>query len=368
MATRLITLIIILCAWSIENASAQDGNSSTPEGIKLFITGQGMIMYTHDKDVSNFSVAGMHLMPLAKLSDRLFLETEIEVETDETGAEFGLEQVNLYYRVCPYFNVHAGRFLPKFGGYRGRLGEGFTSRFPTDPLGFGDGGIGPMVETGIGFQAGIPLGAAKMNYDIWISDGPQVSGDSSGPYVEEIDYEAFSDNNKNKAIGGRIGILPFSNSSLEIGFSYEQAAKTGPSGSAFENTELKMTAVDINYFSNISAIKSMIRVTGEWKNQDEKYPAMASEGAFTSTSSAMYGVVALRPASLENKFLRNLEIAYRYSQFDQTKNKPDAGEKTNRSDIVLNYWFKWNCVLKVAWMKQKDIDNGTLFAQLVLGF
>ena len=362
------TLLIIMCIISLKPIMAQTESAPSSNGIKLYITGQGMTMYISDKDYSSFGNVKMHLMPLAKLSDNLFLETEIEVETSEGDASFGLEQVNLIYRVCPYLNIHAGRFLPKFGGYRGRMGEGYVSRLATDPLGYGDGGIGPMVETGIGFQAGLPLGSAKMNYDIWISDGPQISGDSTGPVVGEFDYEAFSDNNKNKAIGGRIGFLPLSNSSLEVGFSYEKAAKTGPTGTSFENTELNMMAFDLNYFNNIKAIKSTVRVTGEWKNQNETYPAMNSENSFKSTSSAYYGVIAIRPALLKNNFIRNLEIAYRYSQYDRSKNKPDAGEITNRSDIGINYWFKWNAVLKLNYVMQQNLDNGMFIAQVLFGF
>ena len=360
------TILSLLCVIGVGYSYAQ--NTTTPnQGIKLFITGQGTSTFVANKESADFSDVGLHLMPLARLSDKLFLENEIEVETGEGEAEFVLEQVNLVYRLSPYLKIHAGRFLSKFGGYRGRMGEGFVSRFAEDPLGFGDGGIGPLVETGIGIQAGVPLGSMKMTYDIWLSDGPQVSGDSL-PAVGEIEYEAFTDNNKNKAVGGRVSLLPFSNSSLEIGFSYENAAKTGPQDSPFEDTKLNMMAVDLNYFTNISALSSTLRVTGEWKNQDEKYPALSGESGFTNTSSAWYGVVALRPALVSNSFLRDLELAVRYSQFDLTDNQPEAGPKLSRFDIGLNYWMKWDAVLKLAYMKEKDADNGEFVANLVWGF
>ena len=106
------------------------------------------------------------------LSDKLFIESELEVATDEGDVEVVLEYVNMVYFINNNLAVHFGRFLPKFGSYRGKYMEGFLNRFPTDPVGFGDGGIGAMTETGLGLQGGADIGNLMINYDFYVSNGP----------------------------------------------------------------------------------------------------------------------------------------------------------------------------------------------------
>ena len=370
-----IILLVMLCCGSLSFLVAQSETESpkTFGSNKFMLTGNGEAVFTSDSGSANFTNINFKPIFLWKLSDKLFIESEVEIETGDGVADLGLEYVNMCYIVNPYLVFHMGRFLPKFGAYRGKLGEAYINRFATNPIGFGDGGIGPMDEVGFGAQGGVPLGSAKMNYDLWVSNGPQVGKDEATGETApgSFDYEAYSDNNKNKALGGRIGILPFSNSSLELGFSYENAQKTGDSYSPFEDVSLNMMAVDLNYFHTIIAIKSTVRLIGEWKMQDEKYPAVDPTASYKSSSSTYYGTISIRPSVLENKFLRNLELAYRYSQFDLTKvkldNEPAGLNKPDRMAVALDYWFKWNCVLKVMWQKEKDFTNQYL-VQVVYGF
>ena len=53
--------------------------------------------------------------------------------------------------------------------------------------------------------------------------------------------------------------LPFQNSSLEIGYSFQSKSKTGEVGTAYQNTGVVMQAVDLNYLGHLNAIKSDIR-------------------------------------------------------------------------------------------------------------
>ena len=175
-----------------------------------------------------------------------FLQKQkLKLKPGTASADLGLEYANMCYMVNPYLILHAGRFLPKFGAYRGRAGEAFLNRFASDPTGFGDGGIGAMNETGIGAQGGLPFGDIKINYDFYISNGPQLLTDPDN--AGQFEYEAYTSNNKSSAIGGRVAILPFQNSSLEIGYSFQSKSKTGEVGTAYQNTGVVMQAVDLNY-------------------------------------------------------------------------------------------------------------------------
>jgi hypothetical protein len=229
-----------------------------------------------------------------------------------------------------------------------------------------------MVETGAGFQGGIPLGSAKMNYDVWVSNGPQLLMDDS-TNVGQFEFESFTDNNKNKAIGGRIGLLPFSNSSLEIGFSYENAAQTGLQYTAEQKVAVNMMAIDANYFQSIAALKSTLRIAGEYKSQSvtqHSYQLESGTYDFKNESNAFYAMVSLRPTASNNNTLRNLEFAARYSSFNQPKDAPWGGGKdhvTTRTTFAIDYWLKWNCVFKVAYQLQDRMTN-QLLLQLYYGF
>lgn len=371
-----LKLLLFACSFgSIALVFAQSENESARNfGVnKLLVSGHGTFLYASDSTFSSFGDVSFSIKFLAKLSDRLFIEPELEVETGEGEASFGLEQMNLVYMAGSNLMIHAGRFLPKFGAYRGRLGEDFVNRFPNNPVGYGDGGIGPMVETGVGILGGLPLGTAKMNYDIWIADGPQLLTDAES--AGQFEYEAFNDNNKNKAIGGRIGLLPFSNSSLEIGVSFFNASKTGASlDPDYEKVGVTMSAVDLNYFKNVSALKSTIRIISEWKQQKVDKadyisidPADTNLITFDNTSKALYGCFLIRPSSSENNFVRNLEVGYRYSQYETPEKAAWGGAKRTQSAFTIDYWLKWNSVLKLTLVQQKDTPD-LFLAQLVYGF
>jgi hypothetical protein len=67
---------------------------------------------------------------------------------------------------------------------------------------------------------------------------------------------------------------------------------------------------------------------------------------------------------LNDVFFRNIELAARYSEF---KRPAPWGGDTNQFALSLDYWLKWNTVLKLTYQKQKDTDNA-FYAQLVFGF
>ncbi|MCX6290477.1 MAG: hypothetical protein NT126_01780 [Bacteroidetes bacterium] len=371
-----LILLLFVGAWCVSPTYAQSDAKESPRDFgsnKLLITGHATVTAVMDSGQNNISEANFSAIFLYHLSEKLFLESELEIATGEGSAELGLEHANLVWMFNKNIAFHAGRFVPHFGLYRGRLGEGFINRFPTDPAGFGDGGIGTMEAVGFGFQGGFALGVSKMNYDLWVSDGPHLLTDIAN--AGQFDYEAYKDNNKNKAVGGRIGFLPFTNSCLELGLSFENTKKTGDLYSPFENVGVRMMAVDFNFYHQVSPLMSTIRLTGEYKKQDVDkfdYPVpYDSTGAiftFDNSSNAYYVSASIRPSSSENEILRNFEIAYRYSKFTTPKEAPwGTAEPVVRNVVALNYWLKWNCVLKVAFQKETNVADA-VYVQMFYGF
>ena len=372
--------IILSCLLLGFTARAQDSLQPLPEvnnpmwGIKkLMLTGGAETQFIADSAQAGFRNIKFHLAPLISLGDKLFLISEIEIETRDGEVDFGLEQVHLNYQILPNLTVYAGRFLPKFGHYRGMMGEGYLNRFSTDPVGFGDGGIGPMVETGMGIVGGLQLGYSKLNYDLYLSNGPQLITEDPA-MAGNFEYEGFLNNNKNMAFGGRVGLLPFSSSSFELGVSFLNKAKTGDLHSPYTGIGSKWMAYDINYYHNIVPLKSLLRVYGEYKtmNVDQALYPFDEGGTFKSNkSSAWYIQGSLRPNGFERQFIDNLELAIRYSSFTTPDNAPwgnaitysdlNTGSTIHQMAYGINYWLAWDCILKFSYQTQSYDGNKFLF-------
>ena len=341
---------------------------------KLAIVGNAQVDFVSTKDQSQFRNLAFKPIFLWSLSDRLFIESELEVATDAGSVELVLEYANMVYFINQYIAIHAGRFLPKFGAYRGRFGEAFLNKLATDPVGFGDGGIGPMIETGIGLQGGTQLGLSKINYDFYVTNGPKLlTGSPDAPdEAGQFEYEAYDSNNKGKALGGRFGFLPFSNSSLEIGYSIEHKSRTGDLGTNYEKTPVTMQAIDLDYFTSIDFIKSTVRILGEWKSLyagDIYYEDQFNPGVtytFENKSTAYYALFSIRPSQSANGFIHDFELAARYSEFNTPMGAIWGGGIKKQTAIGLNYWYRWNGAMKFTYQKQDGQDS--FVAQLVYGF
>lgn len=359
-------IFLLLCLPLAITLHAQNKPSGSN---KFVVLGNAEAKYTATQGESGFGDINFKPIFLWKISDKLFVEAETEIETGDGAVDVGLEYANMCYIVNPYLILHAGRFLPKFGAYRGKMGEAFINKFANDPTGFGDGGIGAMNETGVGAEGALPFGNIKVNYDFYISNGPQLLTDPEN--AGQFEYEAYTTNNSSTAVGGRVSVLPVANSSLEVGYSFLDKAKTGDAGSGYENIGVNMQALDINWFHNISAIKSTLRFIGELKYQKVDNATYTKDDetqyTFNNKATAYYACASIRPSLADNKFVRSLELAGRYSFYNRPSDAPWGGNNIKQFEIALDYWLHWNSVLKFCYLKQKD--NPSVFdAQIVYGF
>ena len=371
-----ISSLLLGCSFILKAQVTNDSGSvnnvpqiATQGKNNFAVFGNAELVYFADKNGNHFGDLNFKPIFLWKISDKLFVEAEPEFETGGGTLDIGLEYANMCFIVNPYLTLHGGRFLPKFGAYRGRMGEAFINRFSTDPTGFGDGGIGAMNEVGVGAQGGFGAGSAKINYELYIANGPQILTDPEN--AGQFEYEAYAANSSAKAVGGRLGLLPFSSSNLEVGYSFQSKDKTGEKGTPYENVSVFMQAVDLNYWAHVKPIKCDVRVIGEWRYQKVSdasyYKEDSSSYSFKNTPSSYYIAGTIRPAHSLNKFVRNLELAARYSEFKVPENAPWGDGKSTQTAYSLDYWLHWNTCLKLTYQTQTGLDNA-LYAQLVFGF
>lgn len=293
---------------------------------------------------------------LFKHSDRFMFEAELEFELEGNELEVGLEYANVMYVLNKNMTIRAGKFLLPFGTFMERLHPAWINRLPTRPLGFGHDGIAPSSGIGVELRGAFDLGGPKLNYSVYSTNGPRLKDGSDEP--EEAGmllFQNFEDNNNSKAFGGRIGLLPFADSSAEIGFSAYSANKVGASDSEYKNVGAFLYAIDFSYIKQIPALKGFIDIKGQYNNSNidnatyiEIEDDIEEEYTFNNKSNSFYTQLSYRPTMASSDFLKKLEVVGRYSNF----NTPEGAEWEEQSDqyaFGLNYWLSWRSVIKVAY-------------------
>lgn len=308
-----------------------------------------------------FSFVGGSFNPvfLYKQSDRLLFESELELELVGGETELGVEYANMSYLLSKNITFRAGKLLVPFGIYIPNLHPAWVNKFATAPLGVGHDGIIPSSDIGLELRGGSYVGNLKVNYSIYAINGSQLNDGEDEPEEAGVLHHAvFPDNNKGKTIGGRIGLFPFSNSSLELGVS-GMYGKVGARESEFEDINAKHIAFDLSYVKNVQSINSVIDVKGQWSGtfvDEANYPDHENPDdfiTFENSSTAWFAQLSIRPALVENKFIRNLEFAGRYSEL----NTPEGSEwevDETQIEIGMNYWLDWRTLFKVSYR----ISNG----------
>jgi len=385
---------------ALVTANAQDSTqteldtkilSDAPGNTKFMLTGAAWFGFeaNQKKDVQvNFNSYGFSPIFLWKLSDKLFFESEIEIDNGEMELEFA----KLSYSLNKYMTIGAGRMLSPFGAYGERWEPVFIEKFPNSPIRArsdylpGSTHLNWGAIMGIDVRGNIPLGSAKMNYVLFVSNGPTLDNGSEDPKKGGIiDYENLDDNNTNKEIGGRIGFLPFSNSSLEIGLSGRHGIAGNQNDPLYSNIAATSYAIDLSYVESIELISSNIGIKGQFNAltvDKASYPVPGDTTglmySFDNTMQNYFVQVSVSPAMLSNHFLKNLELLFRYNSLTPPKDAvwgaKDAsgkGGSITRADIGLCYWLSWRVGLRFAY-EMSSYPDGTkvneILGRFVMGF
>jgi len=320
----------------------------------------------------NFFPEALMLMPLVKINKKLFLDAQVEVDPNFTGggASIKLNELIIYYRLLPNLSVLFGNFSPKYGIFMGVLDD-FTNRYATNPIGMVRG---PQTQTGIGIQGGLQAGYSKFNYQLYLSNGPQHVIDTvntgTANMTGQLNYGNYLDNNRNKAVGGSIGFLPFSNSSLQVDVSGQYTGRTGADGNHLDSLYPHSStswAVDLNYFHTFNPI--MVRVLAEYDatmTQNYNYQHISTTDtvsgsplipSFNNKLSGWFVGATVRASGSHITFLSNLELGCRIGAYNPPKytdavTYPDAPWGQNaakQTTICLTYWATWKMPLNIAY-------------------
>lgn len=277
----------------------------------------------------------------------------VEFEPSFTGGSLSVNWANISYFAAPGLVLHGGYFVLPFGIYNKRLAAGWINKLAPDPTGIGLAGS----DFGIGASGGFPLGDMKWSYDISLSNGLQLLNDGT------LQGAGITDNNTNKTVTGRLALLPFSNSSLEIGVSALHGG-VADAGSNYHNANTTMYAADINYVKNFNPF--LINIKGQYNRvnvnrQNYIKPTDSTIYSFDNKTTASFEQISIRPISVDNKLLKNLELAYRHVNYKTPVNSI-AGQNYYENDYGLDYWLSWRTVLKLTYARSQSTSTANISA------
>jgi hypothetical protein len=274
----------------------------------------------------------------------------LEFEPSFDGTSVGVNWADVSYFVVPGLILRAGYLVTPFGTYSKRLAAGWIDKLVTDPTGVAD--YPPLTDFGVEAEGGFPLGSMKWNYDVSLTNGLQLLPDG------ELQSAGVVDNNKNKTVTGRLGLLPFSNSSLEIGVS-GMFGTVGDATSPYEAAKSQSFAVDLNYVKLFNPI--LVNIKGQYNytfvnNQNYVNPADSSVYTFDNKTTSYFAQISLRPTGAKAAFIKNLELAFRYGRFVTPENSL-WGQKSNIVDLSLDYWLSWRTVFKIGYQSNNSTST-----------
>lgn len=273
----------------------------------------------------------------------------MEFEPSFDGNQLGVNWANISYFAAPGFIIHAGYFVLPFGIYNKRLAAGWIDKVAPDPVGIDL----PGSDFGVGISGGLPLGNMKWSYDVSLTNGLQLLPDG------ELQGAGIVDNNLNKTVTGRLALLPFSNSCLEIGASglYGGVA----AGAPFNNANATMYGADLNFVKTFSPF--LVNIKGQYSRllvNSQQYikPTDTSSYSFDNKSTSLFVQGSVRPTGSGNAFVKNLELAFRYVNFKTPENS-FWGANYHEEDLGLDYWMSWRTVLKLtyAWTRSTGTSD-----------
>lgn len=307
--------------------------------------------------------------------ERILVEAELETSLDGADTHIELGYADASFIVNKYLSIRAGKFISPWGIFQDRLHPGWINKLPTVPVGSGedDWAVGPMNEIGIDLRGGIPLGSAKMNYSLYVSNNAQLVTDTTD-YSKQgtLMYGYINASNNKKTVGGRIGFLPFSSSSLEIGVSFRNG-KVGDKTTTYKDIGARQYAFDLTYVEQLDFIKGLFDVKAQWnfENIDRATytgPADATGNTaytFDNKRNSLFAQAAYRPSMSQSKILKKTELVFRYAGLNPA-NSPNGPATIKQYTYGIDFWYNWRTVVKAAWQSQQN--NNIFFVQVAVGF
>jgi hypothetical protein len=322
-------------------------------------------------EVSTFS-ASFNPIFLWELTPKLLFDSRLEIDPSGGGTNVNLVNAQLSYLLNDYIALGVGEFFSPSNAFVERFEPQWINKLPDRPIGVYHG-ILPNISVGAQVRGGFPLGSTRANYAFYVSNGPVLN--SLDPRTAgTLDFNSYTDNNDNKAVGGRVGFLPLPG--VEFGYGFE-TSKPGFQGTTFSDVQALVQSVDLEITRDSDLLKGRINLFAQyaWSHVDHAiYDPDGTLGfgplPLTAKRDGGYAELAYRPTKADFDFLRNLETIFRWDHLSRDPSGLGDPEET-RWTLGLNYWLSPSTVLKAAY--EWDQPNGAanrnaLLIQTAMGF
>ncbi len=348
-----------------------------PEGpmlgtTKFYIAGWAEGMFeARNARVSTFS-ASFNPIFLWELTPKLLFESRLEIEPSGGGTNVNLVYAQLTYLLNDYMTLGVGEFFSPSNVFVERFEPQWINKLPDRPLAVYHG-ILPNISVGAEVRGGFPIGPTRANYAFYISNGPSLNAFDPRT-AGTLDFNSYTDNNDDKAVGGRVGFLPVPG--VEVGYGFE-TAKPGFQGTTFAHVRSLVQSVDLDITRDSDLLKGRINLYAQyaWSKVDHAvYDPDGTLGfgplSLTGKRDGGYALVAYRPTKVDVDFVRNLELVFRWDHLSRDPSGLGDPEES-RWTLGLDYWLSPSTVVKAAyeWDNPRGERNkNALLLQAAMGF
>jgi hypothetical protein len=341
-----------------------------PEDMKVLLSGNIDVSYTDEENASSTFENG-HFNPiiLAKLSDNILMESEVEYETG--GSEIGLEYGQIDWLLNDYMTLVAGKFLVPFGVFNERLHANWINKAPNRPLPMREVIPVDWSDTGLQMRGNIPVGdfidfipeRITTEYAVYAVNGLEGT---EGASLRDLRGASVTDDNNNKAVGGRIGVIapPW----MEGGVSLYQGAYTP------RNDSHSITSFG---FDGAFFWKDIAELRGEWIFTDQQIMSqtLQKDGWSLQGAYKLADLAYLLSNLPGSSFLGRCEFVLRYSTADLDTLSGGEVVADNRHQFTtgINYYIRPSFIWRVFLEKNQEdkgttTDNDAFITMLTMGF
>ncbi len=326
-----------------------------PGTTKFLLAGYGTAGFTARSGEDPFFDAAFNAIFLFKMTDRLFVEGELEFEFEDNETTTNLEIAQISYLLNDYMTIGVGRFLNPTNFFVERQHMNWVNKLPDKPLAVYDGLL-PESELGGQLRGVIPIGPTKLEYVGFVANAPSlITTTDDFSELGMLDFDNDANFGGHVAVGGHVGFIPIPQ--LEIGYGI-QRSKVGPRDQAVTAV---LQSADFNYVQDSALFKGLINFRAQWVWShvgNFVYDPDGSQGfgplEFNNNRNGGYVELAYRPTHVDNDYIKNFEGVFRYDRLNQLHTP--VGFDEQRWTIGLNYWVTPSAVLKLAY--EFDDKNG----------
>ena len=331
---------------------------------------EGMFEARNGK-VSTFS-ASFNPIFLWELTPKILFDGRLEIEPSGGGTNVNLVNAQISYLLNDYIAFGVGEFFSPSNVFVERFEPQWINKLPDRPIGvYHD--VLPNISVGVQVRGGFPIGPTRADYAFYVSNGPTLNTFDART-AGTLDFNSYTDNNDDKAIGGRVGFLPLPG--IEIGYGFE-TSRPGFQGTAFADLRAWVQSVDLEITRDSDLLKGRINLFAQyaWAKVDHAvYDPDGSLGfgplPLTAKRDGGYAELAYRPTKLEIDFLRNLELIFRWDHLSGDPSGLGDPSET-RWTIGLDYWLSPSTVIKAAYEWDKpngERNRNAVLLQTAMGF